>query len=48
MEVLKVTDNDDGSATLEIEMTEEERRMLINYAVNKILREYVEKNTTDR
>ena len=45
MEVLKVTDNEDGSATLEVELTEEEQHVLIEYAVNDILRRHVEKNT---
>lgn len=37
MEVLSIKENDDGSAIVEFDMSEEEKRMLIEYAVVDIL-----------
>jgi len=42
MKVLNYKDNPDGSASLEVEMTEEERDILINHAINDILRKHLE------
>lgn len=42
MEILKITDNPDGSATLDLEMNKEENDMIIQYAVVKLLKEYIE------
>ena len=41
MEILETKDNSDGSCTLECEFTEEEVQILLNYAVNKILKEQI-------
>lgn len=38
MEIINIIENDDGSADVEMELTEEEQRFLLNYAVNNILR----------
>ena len=43
MEVIDIVDNDDGTATLTFDMTEEEKSILIEYAVQNLLREYIEK-----
>lgn len=43
MKVLEIVDNDDGSATLTLDMTEEEKSILIEYAIIKLLKEYIEK-----
>ena len=43
MQVLKVEEQNDGSAILEIEMTEKEKDFLINYAINDILRKQIDK-----
>ncbi len=42
MEVTKITENEDGSATLELNLTEEENNILIGYAVNDILKKNIE------
>jgi len=48
MKVLDLIENEDGSATLNLELTEEENRLLIEYAIQHLLREkfkkYEEKN----
>lgn len=41
MEVLNITEKEDGSADLEIELTEEEQQILLSYAVNNILKEFI-------
>jgi len=38
MEILKVTENKDGSAEVNMNLTTEENRLLIEYAVNDLLR----------
>jgi len=42
MEVAKLTENDDGSALVELDMSSEELRLLVEYAVVNILKEFVE------
>ena len=42
MEVLKINDNPDGTATLDLEMSNEEQKLLIQYAVTNLLKEYIE------
>ena len=37
MVVLNITDQDDGSAIIEIEVNKEERDMLISWAIQKLL-----------
>ena len=44
MEVIKITDNPDGSAEIECEFTEEEVQLLLEHAVNDILRKAIENN----
>lgn len=43
MNVLKITDQPDGSAIIELEMTEEEHEMLLSYAVTNLLKEHIER-----
>jgi len=43
MEILKVTENENGSATLDISLTEEENNMLLEYAITNILKEQIER-----
>lgn len=43
MDVLSVTDQPDGSAVLEVTMTEEENNILIQYAVADILQKQIER-----
>jgi len=47
MEVLDVIENDDGTSTLTLEMTEEEKNMLIQYAIVKLLKEYIERKENE-
>jgi len=42
MEIINVIDNPDGSATLEIDMNEEEMRLLMEAGLNKVLKDYLE------
>jgi hypothetical protein len=44
MNILKITDNPDGSCDLELELTQEENNMLIEYAVTNLLREMIERS----
>lgn len=46
MKINNITDNEDGSANVEIEMIEEENRILVERAVNDLLREYIDKIDT--
>ena len=43
MEVIKVTENEDGGATLDINFTEEEINIFVSYAVNDILKKQIDK-----
>ena len=42
MKVLKITNQPDGSAILDLEISEEENKLLIQYAVVNILKEQIE------
>jgi len=42
MKVLKITDQEDGSAIVDLEMTEEENNILVEYAVVDILKKQLE------
>lgn len=42
MEVLNIIEKEDGSADLEIELTEEEQQSLLSYAITNILKEFIE------
>lgn len=41
MEILKITEKEDGSADLTIEFTEEEVRLLLQKAIVDIMQEYI-------
>jgi len=41
MEILNITEKEDGSAELEIELTVKEQQSLLSYAVNNILKESI-------
>ena len=41
MKILEINENDDGSCTMECEFEQEEVSFLVNYAVNKILKEQI-------
>lgn len=43
MEVVKVTENEDGSATLDLNLEEEEVNIFIGYAINDILKKQIKK-----
>lgn len=43
MEVLKVTDQEDGSAIIELEMSDEENNILVEYAVVDILKKQIKR-----
>lgn len=43
MNVIEYKENEDGTATFSLEMTDEENRALIEYAVTKLLEEYIKK-----
>lgn len=43
MDVLKITEQPDGSALVDIEMTEKEQEMLLSYAVTNLLKEHIER-----
>ena len=50
MEILKTVENEDGSTTLTLDISEEENRILIQYAVINLLEKYIEsqkKGNTD-
>ena len=47
IEVLKVTENEDGTATIELDLDVEAVRLLINVGFNQLLREHLEKETND-
>lgn len=42
MEILEIVENDDGSCTMDCEFQNDEVEILLNYAVNNILREQIE------
>ena len=43
MKVLEINEQEDGSAILEVEITKEENRFYIEYAVTDILRKQIER-----
>jgi len=43
MEVINIEEQEDGSALVTLNMTEEENNMLVGFAVNTILKEQIEK-----
>ena len=48
MEVIEIKDNDDKTCTITVNITEEENQILINYAINDILKKQIEEyNTTE-
>ena len=46
MKVLKITKREDGSADMEIVMSEKEMRLLIEYAIRHILKDYIGETET--
>ena len=42
MEVLNTIEHEDGTATMIIDMSEEERNLLVEYAVVDLLKKYIE------
>jgi len=42
MKVNTITENDDGSADVELDLTKEEQRLLIEKGFNSLLKEYIE------
>lgn len=46
MKILKITEQEDGSADLEISLSEEEMRLLIEYAVRHIMKDYISEMKT--
>jgi len=47
MEILNIKDRDDGYCELDCEFTDEEIKILINYAVNNILKERIKEEVKD-
>jgi len=45
MEILSEKTNKDGSVTFEMEFEEEEKQILLEFAVNRILKDYIERET---
>lgn len=43
MDVLSIEEQEDGSAIVTMEMTEEENNLLVEYAVVNLLREHIER-----
>jgi hypothetical protein len=43
MEVTKIIENEDGSATLDLNLDEEEVNIFVGYAVNDILKKQIKK-----
>jgi len=43
MKVLEIVEREDGSADVELEMSEEEHKLLIQYAVVNLLKEAIER-----
>jgi len=42
MEILNLTENEDGSANVEVDLTKEELQTLVEVGLNKILKDYVD------
>ena len=47
MEVVKITENEDGSAILDVNFTEHEINILVEYAVVDILKKHIDKLEED-
>jgi len=43
MKILDIKDQEDGSAIVQIELNEEENRMLVEYSINDILKKQIRK-----
>lgn len=43
MEVIKITDNDDGTSTVDIDLTQDEINFFLSYAINDFLKKYIER-----
>lgn len=42
MDIVDMTENEDGSLTIEVTLTEDENRFLVEYAIVDILKGYIE------
>jgi hypothetical protein len=47
MDITRSVENSDGSLTIDIDMTEEESRILIEYAILHIIKSYIEEHKDD-
>jgi len=47
MKVLNLTEHKDGSATLELELTEEEIKLLVEYAIQQLIKKYLKETIDD-
>jgi hypothetical protein len=47
MKVISIEEREDGSAMIDMEMSEEEKRLLIEYAVVDLLRKYIEEQDSE-
>jgi len=47
MEVLNIVENDDGSETWTIELTEEENNLFVQYAITDIIQQFIKKEKSD-
>jgi hypothetical protein len=47
MEVVSIEDQEDGSAIVTLNMTEEENNFLVGYAVNDILKKEIDKRSSE-
>ena len=48
MEVISVTDQEDGSAIVELDMTEEEQNWLIGHAVRDLLQRAIDSESKEK
>lgn len=44
MEIISIKENEDGSANVEMDVSEEEIKIFIQYAITDILEKYIEEN----
>ncbi len=48
VEVIKTTEHKDGSATIELELTQEEINTFVELGVNQALRDYINKKEDEK
>jgi hypothetical protein len=44
MKVLKIVDQPDGSALVDLDMSEEERNLLLQFAFTELIKKYIDEN----